>query len=161
MLKPGEHGTRAYVGLGANLGDREATLRSAVAKLARVPGVQVLAVSSLLENPAVGGPPDSPPFINAAAAVESSLDARTLLGQLLRIESELGRQRHEKNDPRTIDLDLLLFNRAVIDAEGLKVPHPEMHHRRFVLQPLSEIAPDAIHPVLRATVVELLGRLRA
>jgi 2-amino-4-hydroxy-6-hydroxymethyldihydropteridine diphosphokinase len=144
--------TRAYVGLGANLGDREATIRAAVAAL---PGV--LAVSSLRETEPVGVT-DQPRFLNGVAALETELSARDLLDTLLAVERRLGRERRERWGPRTIDLDLLLFGQEAIDEPGLTVPHPRLHERRFALEPLAEIAPDALIPG-RGRVANLLAEL--
>jgi 2-amino-4-hydroxy-6-hydroxymethyldihydropteridine diphosphokinase len=149
----------AYIALGSNLGDRERTIRSALDRLNAIDGIRMTRVSSLLENPAVGGPADSPAFLNAAAAIETSLDAMGLLEQLLKVEQNLGRHRREKWGPRSIDLDLLLFGEQIIEREGLIVPHPLMHQRRFVLAPLAEIAGAAVHPRFKKTIVELLGAL--
>jgi 2-amino-4-hydroxy-6-hydroxymethyldihydropteridine diphosphokinase len=144
--------TRAYVGLGANLGDREGTIRAAVAAL---PGV--LAVSSLRETEPVGVT-DQPRFLNGVAALETELSARDLLETLLAVERRLGRERRERWGPRTIDLDLLLFGQEAIDEPGLTVPHPRLHERRFALEPLAEIAPDALIPG-RGRVANLLAEL--
>jgi 2-amino-4-hydroxy-6-hydroxymethyldihydropteridine diphosphokinase len=146
----------AYIALGANLGDREQNLRAALARLEETPGVRVAKVSAFREYPAVGGPPDSPPFLNGVAEVESALTPHALLGRLLDIERELGRERREKWGPRTIDLDLLLYGDQIIRTEHLTVPHPRLHERRFVLEPLAEIAPEAVHPIVNATITSLL-----
>jgi 2-amino-4-hydroxy-6-hydroxymethyldihydropteridine diphosphokinase len=146
----------AYIALGANLGHREQNLRSAITALNDTPGCTMLRVSSFLENAAVGGPADSPPFLNAAAELLTTLDPHQLLQRLLDIEISLGRDRREKWYPRTIDLDLLLFANQIIDDPDLKVPHPLMHTRRFVLQPLAEIAPNQLHPTLHLPIHQLL-----
>jgi 2-amino-4-hydroxy-6-hydroxymethyldihydropteridine diphosphokinase len=148
--------TRAYVGLGANLGDREATIRRAVELLAAEPGIDVVAVSTLRETDPVGYA-DQPRFLNGAAAVETELSARELLERLLAVEGELGRVRGEgpRFGPRAIDLDLLLFGREVLDEPGLSVPHPRLAERGFVLEPLHELDPGLRLPDGRA-VRELL-----
>ena len=149
----------AYIALGANLGDRAQNLNVALDKLRETPGVDVRTVSTFMENPAVGGPAGAPPFLNAAAEVVTSLPPDMLLARLLEIEQELGRVRREKWGPRPIDLDLLLYGDHVLDIPGLTVPHPLMHQRRFVLAPLAEIAPEALHPVFQWTIEELLEDL--
>jgi 2-amino-4-hydroxy-6-hydroxymethyldihydropteridine diphosphokinase len=147
----------AYIALGSNLGNREQTLRAALDRLAE--HVRVTKISTFLENPAVGGPADSPPFLNAAAEIKTELTAQALLNCLLKVEQSLGRHRREKWGPRTIDLDLLLYDDQVIQREGLIVPHPLMHQRRFVLQPLAGIAPEVLHPVLKKTITQILNEL--
>lgn len=149
----------AYIGLGANLGDRRANILAATDLLRQAPGVVGTSLSSLHETEPVGGPPGQDAYLNAAARVETDLDASALLAVLLDIEARLGRQRSEKWGPRTIDLDLLLFDDEVIDTPGLTVPHPHMHERRFVLEPLAEIAPDVIYPLQNMTIRQLLKHL--
>jgi 2-amino-4-hydroxy-6-hydroxymethyldihydropteridine diphosphokinase len=136
----------AYIGVGANLGDREATMRAALAALDATPGIRVVAVSSFRETEPVGYV-DQPRFLNAAAAVETELDARGLLDALLAVERGLGRTREgPRFGPRTIDLDLLLFGDAEVDEPGLTVPHPRLHERAFVLEPLAELVPELVVP---------------
>jgi 2-amino-4-hydroxy-6-hydroxymethyldihydropteridine diphosphokinase len=131
---------RAYVGLGANLGDRERTLRGAVEALAANHQIEVLAVSSLRETDPVGPVPDQPRFLNGAVALETSLSARELLNVLLRTEAAFGRTREgPPGGPRTLDLDLLIYGDEEIDEPGLQVPHPRLHERTFVLEPLREL----------------------
>ena len=144
--------TRAYVGVGANLGDREAMIRSAVDAL---PGV--VAVSELRETDPVGVV-DQPPFLNGAAALETELSPRDLLRALLVVERELGRERRERWGPRTIDLDLLLYGEERIDEPGLTVPHPRLHERRFALEPLADLDPELAIPG-RGSVADLLAGL--
>jgi 2-amino-4-hydroxy-6-hydroxymethyldihydropteridine diphosphokinase len=131
---------RAYVGLGSNLGDREQTLRAALERLAANPGVEVVAVSSFRETDPVGPVVDQPRFLNGAAALETSLGARGLLELLLEVEAEFGRSRNgPPGGPRTLDLDLLVYGDEHVDEPGLEVPHPRLHERPFVLEPLEEL----------------------
>jgi 2-amino-4-hydroxy-6-hydroxymethyldihydropteridine diphosphokinase len=152
-----ESSTTAYIALGANLGDREATMRRALELLKQTDGVRVTRVSSFVENPAVGGPADSPAFLNAVAEIETTLGPEALLDRLLEIERELGRVRREKWEPRAIDLDVIFYGSQVINTPRLSIPHPLMHERRFVLQPLVQIAPEVMHPVLNMTAAQLLA----
>ena len=138
--------TRVYVGLGANLGDRERTLREAVAALAAEDGVEVVAVSNLRETEPVGVG-EQPYFLNGAVALETTLTARELLDLLLAIEQRFGRVRLSgEHGPRTLDLDLLLYGEEEIDEPGLTVPHPRLHERLFVLEPLADLAPGLVVP---------------
>ena len=133
--------TRAYVGLGSNLGDREALLRASLVALESDPAIEVVAVSSFRETEPVGYL-DQPRFLNAVAALETTLAPRALLERLLAIERGLGRVREgPRFGPRPIDLDLLLHGDAVVAEPRLTVPHPRLHERRFVLEPLAELAP--------------------
>lgn len=150
---------RAYVGLGSNLGDREGTIGRAVALLAEAEGVSVAARSSLRETEP-WGPIEQPRYLNGVVALDTTLGPRELLDALLDVERRLGRVRAERWGPRTIDLDLLLYGERVLDEDGLTVPHPRLHERRFVLEPLAELAPDAVVPG-RGTAMELLAALPA
>jgi 2-amino-4-hydroxy-6-hydroxymethyldihydropteridine diphosphokinase len=134
---------RAYVALGANLGDREATIRAALAALDAADGVRVTAVSSLTETDPVGYL-DQPRFLNGAAALETTLPPRQLLDLLLAVERRFGRIRDgvPPQGPRTLDLDLLLYGDAELEEPGLRIPHPRLHERRFVLEPLAELDPS-------------------
>jgi 2-amino-4-hydroxy-6-hydroxymethyldihydropteridine diphosphokinase len=149
--------TRAYVGLGANLGPREETLRRAVELLAGAAGVDVLAVSKLRETEPVGVI-DQPPFLNGAVAVDTTLTPRALLEVLLEIERSLGRVREERWGPRVVDLDLLAYGDVVLDEPGLHVPHPRLNERRFALEPLADLDPELEIPG-RASVSALLAAL--
>jgi 2-amino-4-hydroxy-6-hydroxymethyldihydropteridine diphosphokinase len=138
--------TRTYVGLGANLGDRERTLRAAVDALAGEAGIEVVAVSTLRETEPVGVG-EQPLFLNGVVALETTLAARELLERLLAVEQRFGRVRIPgEHGPRTLDLDLLLYGADLIDEPGLTVPHPRLHERRFVLEPLAELAPGLVVP---------------
>lgn len=129
----------AFIALGSNVGHREQHLSQALDYLRRVEGLRVVRVSSMVETAPVNCPPGSGSFLNAVAKLETTLSARAVLDALLAVELKLGRERSQPNAPRTIDLDLLLYGREIIDEPGLQVPHPRMHQRFFVLWPLLQI----------------------
>jgi 2-amino-4-hydroxy-6-hydroxymethyldihydropteridine diphosphokinase len=150
--------TIAYIGIGSNLGDRRANCAAAVAALGEVPGVRVEKTSAWRETAPVGPVPQGD-FINGVAQVATTLGPRELFDACLDIERGMGRERRVPKGPRVIDLDLLLYGDVVLDEPGLTVPHPEMARRRFVLEPLGEIAPEARHPVTGRTAAEMLAAL--
>jgi len=137
---------RAFVGLGANLGERDATMRRALDLLGATESIDVVEVSAFRETEPVGVV-EQPRFLNAVAALDTKLAPEALLVRLLAIELELGRTREGlRFGPRTIDLDLLLYGEVVLEAPGLSLPHPRLHERRFVLEPLAELAPELVIP---------------
>ncbi|MGH7171164.1 MAG: 2-amino-4-hydroxy-6-hydroxymethyldihydropteridine diphosphokinase [Gemmataceae bacterium] len=151
--------TLAYVALGGNLGDRDDYLRRALTALCQGEGVEVRRLSPIYETKPLGGPPGQGPYLNAVAELWTVLDPHDLLARLLAIEQQLGRLRQEKQGPRTIDLDLLLHGDTVIADDRLTLPHPRMHERLFVLQPLAQLAPGLIHPLLERGIADLLADL--
>jgi 2-amino-4-hydroxy-6-hydroxymethyldihydropteridine diphosphokinase len=154
---PNEHGP-VYVGLGANLGEPERMLVAAVEDLSRLPDVELRRCSSLYAAAALG--PSQPEFRNAVVSLVVARSPDSLLAALLDIERAHGRVRSERWGPRLLDLDILLWGEWVVDQPGLHVPHPELHRRRFALEPLAELDPQARHPVLQKTVAELLAGVR-
>ena len=147
-----------YIGIGSNLGDREGYIRKSLGLMNDF-GIAVIRVSSIIETEPYGYT-DQPPFLNCVAHVETFYSPLHLLNALQLIEKTLGRKRSIRWGPRTIDLDILLYNSVVIDTPRLKIPHPDMVNRYFVLKPLSEIAPDLVHPVFGKTMIELLNGIK-
>ena len=152
---PPFRGNRAYIGMGSNLGDSAASLRAAVRRLADLG--TIAAASPVYETDPVGYA-DQPDFLNAVIALDTPLEPESLLDELLAIEAEFKRERGVRYGPRTLDLDLLLFGQARIDEKGLQIPHPRLHERAFVLEPLAEVAPGLEVPGMGA-VEALLARL--
>ena len=155
--------TRCLIALGSNLGDRLENLRAGVAAIDAAAGIDIVAVSPLYETAPVGGPDDQGPYLNAALAADTTLDAADVLALLHRIEAGRERQRVVHWGPRTLDLDLLVHGELVHDAvagtSSLQVPHPRMHERRVVMVPVCDIAPDVVHPRLGRTMHDLLAEL--
>jgi 2-amino-4-hydroxy-6-hydroxymethyldihydropteridine diphosphokinase len=148
----------AYLSLGSNIGDRAAQLHTAEKRIASAG--RLIKISSFYETePVEFG--DQPWFLNCALALEPLQSPQELMSQILRIEEEMGRRRIQKKGPRSIDIDILLFDDEVMQRTQLIIPHPAMHQRRFVLEPMSEIAPNVLHPVLKKTMRELLNALPA
>ncbi len=149
---------RAFVGMGSNLGEREALIGQALDELAALPDTTLIRASSLYDTEPVGVV-EQPRFLNAVAMLDTELTARQLLWNLQRIEARLGRTRSQRWGPRTMDLDLLLYGDLVIEEDDLRLPHPELARRAFVLVPLVELDPQITHPVSGLSVVQMLARL--
>jgi len=147
-----------YLSLGSNVGDRKANLDAAIEGLGRLG--TVAAVSSYYETEPVESR-QQPWFLNCAVKLETELMPRQLLSRVLDIEKAMGRKRVQTKGPRSIDIDILLFGSSVVEAKGLTIPHPALHERRFVLEPLAEIAPEVRHPVLKRTAREMRDALPA
>jgi 2-amino-4-hydroxy-6-hydroxymethyldihydropteridine diphosphokinase len=149
---------KAYIGLGANIGDPAKQIRGALAALGEIPGTRVTRASSLWRSAPLGYAAQ-PDFVNAVAEIETVQAPRPLLGELLAIERRFGRERSYANAPRTLDLDLLLYGDRVVAEDGLAVPHPRMHERAFVLAPLVEIAPE-IEIAGKGSAAKLLAAIK-
>lgn len=144
----------AYIAFGSNLGERYKNIRDAISSLTSCPGIEIKKISSIIETEPEGGPRQGK-FLNGAIEIETDLPPEGLLEALQKIENALGRERTVKNSPRAIDLDILFYEDRILDVANLKIPHPRLHKRLFVLGPLSEIAPDFMHPVLKKKIADL------
>jgi 2-amino-4-hydroxy-6-hydroxymethyldihydropteridine diphosphokinase len=149
---------RAWIGIGSNLGDREATLREAMRRMAELPRTRLVRSADLIETEPVG-PPGQENYLNGAVELDTELEPSALLHELQQIENALGRERTVRWGPRTLDLDVLLYDDRVIHTPELRVPHPEMERRLFVLAPLAQIAPGTRHPETGLTIAEMLAAL--
>lgn len=149
---------KVYIAFGSNIGDRHKAVEDAFEMLEQR-GIRILAKSKMYETEPYGYT-DQPPFLNGALEAETHLNCREVLETLLSIESDIGRVRLIRWGPRIIDLDILMFNDEVYDEEDLKVPHVDMQNRTFVLEPLNDICPDKIHPILKKSIRELLNDLK-
>ena len=145
----------AYLGLGSNLGNRMAFLRSGRDTLVDQPGIVLIRAAGVYETEAVGGPPENPLFLNTVLQIETSLEPQQLLATCMAVENEFGRSRPVRWSPRTLDIDILFYTDQVICEENLTTPHPRLQERAFVLAPLREIAPDLRHPLLEQTITAL------
>jgi len=144
----------AYLGLGSNVGDREEYIEQAIFLLSKTPGIKMRKKSANYETEPEGKS-DQPQFLNAAVEVQTMLDPYKLLSVLHETENALGRERDVEWGPRTIDLDILLYDDQIVSDDKLQIPHPLLHERLFVLKPLSEVAPNAIHPALEKTIIDI------
>ncbi len=145
----------AYLGLGSNLGNRMAFLRSGRDTLVDQPGIVLIRAAGVYETEAVGGPPENPLFLNTVLQIDTSLEPQQLLATCMAVEEEFGRSRPVRWSPRTLDIDILFYADQVICEENLTTPHPRLQERAFVLAPLREIAPDLRHPLLEQTITAL------
>jgi len=151
---------QVYVAIGSNLGDRDAHVAAGIAALRETRGIEVVAVSPLYETDPVGPPPQGP-YLNGAIQLATCLDPAALLARMLEIEAAEGRTRGaDRNAPRTLDLDLLLYGERKCSRPGLEIPHPRLAERPFVLEPLRDLAPNLVHPILGDTIEVLARRVR-
>lgn len=149
----------AYVSIGANLGDRAAQLEFALRSLGELPTTRVAALSPIFETDPIGPPPQGM-YLNAVVRLETELTPRALLDALLAIERAAGRERSVRNAARVLDLDLLLYGDRILDEPGLRVPHPRLAERAFILEPLAALAPELVHPQLAESIASLAARVR-
>lgn len=149
---------RVYLGVGSNLGDRAAYLHQAQSLVARLPESRLLRSSTVYETDPVGGPPQGK-YLNAVWELETSLTPRKLKDQLREIEKQLGRKPSNPNAPRQIDLDILFYGDWIVKENDLRIPHPRLHERAFVLRPLLELAPEKLHPESKKSVEQLLREI--
>ena len=154
---------RAYIGLGSNLGNREANIGEAIRRMRLLAQTQVTRQSTVLETKPVGGPPGQRDYLNAVVEMSTALEPAELLHGLLAIECSMGRDRscEVRHGPRVLDLDILLFDQVTCDVPGLTLPHPRLAERMFVLIPLAELVPDLLHPVLKCPIRQLLAQADA
>lgn len=150
---------KVFIGVGSNLGDREKHIQQARDLLGSIRGIRFTQCSRVRETDPEGGPAGQGKYLNAVWQIESELNPQELMGQLWVIEKQLGRERREKNGPRTVDLDILFYDQEILARSELTVPHPRAHERVFVIEPMAELDPNFIHPVLRKTVKEILRGL--
>jgi 2-amino-4-hydroxy-6-hydroxymethyldihydropteridine diphosphokinase len=149
-----------YIGMGSNLGDRRANCEEALSRISGMDGVTLIRTSELYETQPVGGPPQGR-YINGAAEIRTEMPPEELIVMLKSIERDMGREESPlKDHPRIMDLDIIFYDDSLIDTPSLKVPHPEMHKRYFVLKGLAEIAPGKVHPALGRTVLELYNEVK-
>ena len=150
---------RVFIGVGSNEGDRLEHISKALQALGAVQGIRLTQMATVIETEPVGGPPQGP-YLNTVVEIETALDPHALLTQLQTIERQRGRKPStERWGPRPIDLDILLYDDRIVNDPALSIPHPRLHHRRFVLEPLAQLAPSTVHPILGYTARDLLATL--
>ena len=153
--------SRVFIGIGSNEGDRLSNISRAARAMSRLPQTRLVQMATIIETEPVGGPPQGP-YLNTVVEVDTALVPRELLAALQGIERQLGRvPSTERWGPRPMDLDILLYADRLMQEGSLSIPHPRMHERRFVLEPLAQLAPDAVHPGLHQTIAVLLSQLQA